>query len=227
MAVSDFDAQGIQFVTEVKTVAPSVARTQAFMRRRLSNADGDNWARAPYLFPMPARLVNPPSTKPDDYDRIGFVAALRTHDWRFICVEPDGQVVANRRAANLYETLLVVQVDQNRVAFQSRFTALWICAEPDGRVVCNRPVRSTWETFLVKDGAVPGSYGFCSEVHNHYHLCAEPDGRLACNRPWMSDWEQFRFAETPRDTVEAIRRAQFIPTKDEIERMYGRRPRRP
>ena len=75
--------------------------------------------------------------------------SIRSAHGFYLCAEPDGKVIANRKVAKDWEHFTAVDQGDNKYAFRS-FHGKYLCAEPDGKVVCDRQTAQRWEMFEVK-----------------------------------------------------------------------------
>merc|ERR1712013_345587 len=112
--------------------------------------------------------------------------SLRTFHQKFMCAEQNGQIVANRDKASIWETFTSIPQSDGRVALLS-YHGKYVCAESDGRFVANRDAVGPGEQFRM----VSTGDGYGLQSHHGKYLCAEQNGRLVCNRAQISGWETF------------------------------------
>lgn len=119
--------------------------------------------------------------------------SLQTHDGQhYLCAEPDGRVVADRRAIGPWEEWTVAEVRPGVVGLRSHHGA-FLCGEPDGRVVADRPHLNAWEEWQL----VPAGDGVAlRSVAHGYFLAAEGGGggAVGIRRDYdePGPWETFR-----------------------------------
>lgn len=125
--------------------------------------------------------------------------ALQAHHGQFVCVEPDGRVVANRDGLGPWEQftvdILSASIKQSNgmdavTATLKSHHGKYLCAELDGTVVANRDDVGPWEQWTLlrtPDG------GVALKSHHGKYLCAEGGGGdiVVANREGLGVWEMF------------------------------------
>eukprot|EP01088_Endostelium_zonatum_P006759 TRINITY_DN188_c1_g1_i1.p1 TRINITY_DN188_c1_g1~~TRINITY_DN188_c1_g1_i1.p1 ORF type:complete len:216 (-),score=34.88 TRINITY_DN188_c1_g1_i1:88-735(-) len=122
--------------------------------------------------------------------------ALRT--WRnlYVCAELNGDAIANRERADIWEHFKV-ENHGDYVHLKSHH-GMYLCAEPNGRVVCDRPRADIWERWTITEVG-PDQWSLRS-YHGKF-LCAERDNSLVANRNHNRMWEFFTVESVPQRSV--------------------------
>jgi len=141
---------------------------------------------------------------------------LRTHHGKYVCAEPNSNVVGNRDSPADWEHWEVVKVGHKRVQLRSHHGKYLVrllfhsssssssssshifaiqCAEPNGSVVANRDRPAQWETFHVHR---VGHKRVQFKTHHGKYLCVEPSGRVVADRDRAAEWETFEFKNDSR-----------------------------
>jgi hypothetical protein len=77
----------------------------------------------------------------------GDVYNIRSYHGKYVCVEPNGVVVANRDKAAQWEAITVQDLGGGRFALRSAH-GKYLSAQPQGTVEGNRAAAAQWETFV-------------------------------------------------------------------------------
>jgi len=113
-------------------------------------------------------------------------ATFRTHQGKFLCAEPSGQVVANRDQAKEWEHFTLIQVGGGRVNLRTHH-GKFVCAEPSGQVIANRDQAKEWESWTLEER---GNTCHLRSFHGRY-LCADNNGNVIADRDQAKGWETF------------------------------------
>ncbi|TXH09896.1 MAG: hypothetical protein E6R03_16055 [Hyphomicrobiaceae bacterium] len=125
---------------------------------------------------------------------------LKADHGKYLCAEEgggeQGQIIAGRQAglvtatrdaAGAWETFVLVDADDDSVAFRSH-GGKFLCAENEGRdgvLVCNRDAVGAWEKFIPhSDG---DRMGFEAKCRPGFFIKAWPDGRVTLDQPMFND----------------------------------------
>eukprot|EP01116_Phalansterium_solitarium_P002470 TRINITY_DN1251_c0_g2_i3.p1 TRINITY_DN1251_c0_g2~~TRINITY_DN1251_c0_g2_i3.p1 ORF type:complete len:430 (-),score=72.68 TRINITY_DN1251_c0_g2_i3:179-1468(-) len=117
--------------------------------------------------------------------------ALHGAHGNYVCAEPDGRAVCDRKALGPWEKFDLVDLGNDAVALRGHH-GMYLCAEPDGRAVCDRHRRAEWETWTLC--RLPNGQAALRSWRGLY-LSAQPDGRLEANRSALGPWETFGFLD--------------------------------
>jgi hypothetical protein len=71
---------------------------------------------------------------------------IKSFHGKFLCVEPNGKVVANRDRAGEWERFIIEPLPNNQFAMKT-FHGKYVSAQPNGTVEANRSSVGEWETF--------------------------------------------------------------------------------
>lgn len=179
------DGAGVAFVAGRQPELPTIA---AIGTTLYTNGPTQFPAPYPTLTPTPT----PPTPEPPDppepptpHPPIPPVPPMQTmtllaHTQRYVCAELDATLMANRAAAQSWETFQFHPVG-DRVVVKTAH-GRFVTAEPDGRLVCDRPYQTpqecgVWERFRLTPGE-GGGHALQTHHGTWWTVDAEGDGRV-------------------------------------------------
>lgn len=97
-------------------------------------------------------FVPSPPDQVSETPRNGKTIMLKASNNKYLCVEIDSLVYANRESGSVWETFILIDLGNGRCAIKAH-TGLYLCAEMDKKqeITASRKSIGSWETFTIEE----------------------------------------------------------------------------
>jgi hypothetical protein len=122
------------------------------------------------------------------------IIAIQAYNWKFVAVEKSNnhELVADRLHIQEWECFKLIQLGDNKIAFQAH-NDKYVCAKKDsGEIVAGRKNRQDWEVFTVTQLG-ENKVALKSHHGNYVSVDSRKNGRLIAAHTTIEESEIFRW----------------------------------